>query len=148
MAQYIGYVTHKNQDMTDEMEKLIEPYYEDSIELSDRKLLSLKRVTNYKCTDRRAVKVLLEDLENETTVELVTYFDAKWIFSSPMNERVFWQHVKQNQEQFIEVFNRMRVPVPSQSLHAYKLSFAKSTHLASSKISKLTAIFRGDGKNV
>lgn len=128
--------------MTDEMEKLIDIYYEDSIELPDGKLLNFKRITNHNCTYRRAVRVALDDLETDTTIELGTYFDARWEFTSPMNERIFWQHVKQNDTEFIEIFNRMRMKVPAKEFHAYKIRFQQISENASLGLEKLTQIFK------
>ena len=130
--------------MTDEMEKLIDLYYEDSIELPENRLLCFKRVSNYKCTERQAVKVSIEDLETETSIELGIYFDAVWKFSSPMNERTFWQHVKSNIENFREVFDRMRMKVPGREVHAYKIKFRQLTGRTSSKMDKLTKIFKSE----
>ena len=130
--------------MTDEMEKLIDLYYEDSIELPENRLLCFKRVSNYKCTERQSVKVSIDDLETGTSIELGIYFDAVWKFSSPMNERTFWQHVKSNTENFREVFDRMRMKVPGREFHAYKIKFRQLTDRTSSKMDKLTTIFKSE----
>jgi hypothetical protein len=129
--------------MTDEMEKLIDSYYEDSIELSDDKLLCFQRISNYRCTDRRAVKVSIEDLETRTKIDLATYFDAKWIFCSPMHESMFWQQVKSNSPEFKEVFDRMRVNVPIKELHVYQIKFGQMSDRVSNRMDKLTTIFKG-----
>lgn len=136
--------------MTEEMEKLIDLYYEDSIELPENRLLCFKRISNHKCTDRQAVRVSIEDLETETKTELGLYFDAKWTFSSPMNERIFWHHVKSNIPPFREVFDRMRTKVPGREFHAYKIKFSQLSDRTSSRIDKLTTIFKSelDGTNV
>lgn len=128
--------------MTDNMEKLIDSYYEDSIELSDHKLLCFKRITDYKCTDRKAVKISVEDLETETTIDLATYFDAKWIFSSPMSESIFWQYAKEHRLQFKEVFSRMREKVPGKEFHMYKIRFNQLFGKSSTVHDTLTAIFK------
>jgi hypothetical protein len=130
--------------MTEEMEKLIDLYYEDSIELPENRLLCFKRITNHKCTDRQSVRVSIEDLETETTTELGLYFDAKWTFSSPMNERIFWQHVKSNTPMFRKVFDRMRMKVPGREIHAYKIRFGQLTNRNSDKLDKLTTIFKSE----
>lgn len=130
--------------MTEEMEKLIDLYYEDSIELPENRLLCFKRISNHKCTDRQSVRVSIEDLETETTTELGLYFDAKWTFSSPMNERIFWQHVKSNIPMFREVFDRMRMKVPGREIHAYKIRFGQLTNRNAAKLDKLTTIFKSE----
>jgi len=130
--------------MTEEMEKLIDLYYEDSIELPENRLLCFKRISNHKCTDRQAVRVSIEDLETETIIDLGLYFDAKWTFSSPMNERTFWHHVKSNIPAFREVFDRMRMRVPGREIHAYKIRFGQLSGRTSSKIDKLTTIFKSE----
>jgi hypothetical protein len=130
--------------MTEEMEKMIDLYYEDSIELPENRLLCFKRISNHKCTDRQSVRVSIEDLETETTTELGLYFDAKWTFSSPMNERIFWQHVKSNILTFREVFDRMRMKVPGREFHAYKIRFSQLSGRTSSKLDKLTTIFKSE----
>ena len=128
--------------MTDEMEKLIEAYYEDFIELPDQKFLCFNRVVDYRRTERRAVKVFIEDLENEVTSDLGTYFDAKWSFTSPMSERLFWQSIKANSEKAKEIFYHMREPVPSKEIHVYKIKFKNMSSRATSKLDKLTMIFK------
>jgi hypothetical protein len=130
--------------MTEEMEKLIDLYYEDSIELPENRLLCFKRISNHKCTDRQAVRVSIEDLETETITDLGLYFDAKWTFSSPMNERTFWHHVKSNIPAFREVFDRMRMRVPGREIHAYKIRFGQLSGRTSSKLDKLTTIFKSE----
>ncbi|NBU48420.1 MAG: hypothetical protein EBS34_13475 [Flavobacteriales bacterium] len=130
--------------MTDEMEKIIDSYYEDSIELPENRLLCFKRISNYKCTDRRAVKVSIEDLETETKIDLGLYFDAKWKFSSPMNERTFWLHVKDSIDRFKEIFDRMREAVPIKEVHVYKIRFRQISDRVSSKMDKLTTIFKSE----
>lgn len=134
--------------MTDEMERLIDSYYEDSIELSDHKILLFKRIQNYKCTDRLAVKVSIEDLETETTIELGIYFDAKWIFNLPMSERIFWYNAKIYWNKVKEVFNRMREPIPVKEVHVYKIRFRQASDRATSRLERLTSIFKDeeDGK--
>jgi hypothetical protein len=129
--------------MTDEMEKLIESYYEDSIELPENRLLCFERVLNYKFTERHAVKVSIDDLETGSSIELGIYFDAVWNFSSPMNERTFWQHVKPNIPSFREVFDRMRIKVPRiKEFHSYRIKFRQATDQVSSNLDKLTTIFK------
>jgi hypothetical protein len=128
--------------MTDEMEKLIDIYYEDSIELPDGRLLNFKRIPNHNCTYRRAVRVSLEDLETETTIELGTYFDARWEFTSPMNERIFWQYVKSHTEEFRDIFDRLRIKIPGKEFHAYKIKFQRFSDTASSGLDRLTQIFK------
>lgn len=128
--------------MTEEMEKMIDLYYEDSIELPENRLLNFKRISNHKCTDRQAVKVSIEDLETETTIDLGLYFDAKWTFSSPMNERMFWKNAKENTEEFKEIFDRMRLPIPGKEFLAYRIRFRQLSDRASSKLDKLTTIFK------
>jgi hypothetical protein len=130
--------------MTEEMEKLIDLYYEDSIELPENRLLCFKRISDHRRTERQAVKVSIEDLETETTTELGLYFDAKWTFSSPMNERIFWQQVKANIQMFREVFDRMRMKVPGREIHAYKIRFGQLSGRTSSKLDKLTTIFKSE----
>jgi hypothetical protein len=137
--------------MTEEMEKLIGVYYEDSIELPENRLLCFKRVLNYKFTDRHAVKVSIDDLETGSSIELGMYFDATWTFSSPMNERTFWQHVKSNIHSFREVFDRMRIKVPRiKEFHSYRIKFTQTACSVSSNLDKLTAIFKSkpNGPNV
>ena len=128
--------------MTDEMEKLIDLYYEDSIELPENRLLNFKRVLNYKFTDRQAVKISIEDPETGSNIELGTYFDAAWKFSSPMNERIFWQHSKLNVLAFKEVFDRMRMRIPGKEFHAYRLKFRQLSDHATSGLDKLTTLFK------
>ena len=137
--------------MTERMEKIIDSYHEGSIELADQKLLCFKRISDYKRTDRRAVKISVEDLETETTIELATYFDAKWPFSSPMSESIFWKYAKEHHVKFKEVFDRLRETVPSsKEIHAARLRFSKLSDNTSSQVDKLSTIFKGDsnGQNV
>ena len=136
--------------MTEEMEKMIDLYYEDSINLPENRVLCFKRISNHKRTERQAVKVSVEDNETDTTIELGLYFDAKWIFSSPMNERIFWQHVKSHTPEFREIFDRLRMKVPGREFHAYKIKFGQLSGRTSSKLDKLTTIFKSelDGPNV
>lgn len=130
--------------MTEEMEKIIDLHYEDSIELPENKLLYFKRIVNYKCTYRQAVKISIEDLENGMTIELGTYFDATWKFSSPMNERIFWQNVKSNMLKFKEVFDRLRLPIPtSKEVHAYHIISKKVSMNTSNHFNKFLNIFKG-----
>ena len=145
MEHFIGNV-NKNQNMTDEMEKMIEIYYEDSIELPENHLLTVKRISNHRYTDRQAIRVSLEDLENEKVVDLGLYFDARWSFSSPMNEKVFWQQVKENSQVFTEIFNRLRSSVPGREALAYRVKAKSISTSISQNIQKLTKIFR-DGTN-
>lgn len=126
--------------MTEEMEKLIDLYYEDSIDLPENRLLYFKRISDYRRTERKAVKVSIEDLETETTIELGIYFDAVWKFSSPMNERTFWQNAKSHAEDFKEVFDRMRVKVPK----AHVIRFNMLTGRTSSQLDKLTILFKSE----
>jgi hypothetical protein len=131
--------------MTEAMEKRIDSYYEDSIELADRKFLRFKRIVEYRCTNRRAVKIAIEDLETETTVDLATYFDAKWTFSSPMSESIFWRTVKENMAEFKEVFNRLRESVPSsKEFHMYQIRMGKFASRTSSSLDKLTTLFKSE----
>ena len=136
--------------MTEEMEKLIDLYQEDSIDLPENRVLCFKRIVDYRRTERQAVKVSVEDLETETSIELGTYFDAVWKFSSPMNERTFWQHVKSHTLEFREIFDRLRMKVPGREFHAYKIRFSQFSSRSSSKLDKLTTIFKSelDGPNV
>ena len=136
--------------MTEEMEKLIDLYYEDSIDLPENRILCFKRISDYRRTERQAVKVSVEDLETETSIELGTYFDAVWKFSSPMNERIFWQHVKSHTSEFREIFDRLRMKVPGREFHAYKIQFSKFSSRSASNLDKLTTIFKSelDGPNV
>ena len=126
--------------MTEEIEKLIDLHYADSIELPENRLLCFKRVQYYRHTERQAVKVSIEDLENETSIELGIYFDAVWKFSSPMNERTFWQNAKSHAEEFKEVFDRMRVKVP----RAHAIRFNMLTGRTSSQLDKLTTLFKSE----
>lgn len=128
--------------MTDEMEKLINLYYEDSIELMDGRSLRFKRIPNHNCTYRRAVKVSLDDLETDTITDLGTYFDARWDFTSPMNERTFWLLAKSSQHQFKEIFDRMRMRIPGREFHAYQVRAKQISDYASSSIDRLTKIFK------
>ena len=136
--------------MTEEMEKMIDLYYEDSINLPENRVLCFKRISNHKRTERQAVKVSVEDNETDTTIELGLYFDAIWIFSSPMNERIFWQHVKSHTPEFREIFDRLRMKVPGREFHAYKIRFGQFSGRTSSHVDKLTTIFKSelDGPNV
>jgi hypothetical protein len=124
--------------MTDQIEQLIESYYEDSIELADNKLLCFKRIDNYRHTGRKSVDVSIEDLETGTQIGLATYFDAKWSFISPANEKLFWQTVKLHQLEVKDVFNRMRDRVPS----AYGVKIKSFSSMTSSKLNKLNTIFK------
>jgi len=128
--------------MTDEMEKLIDLYYEDSIELMDGRLLTFKRIPNHNCTYRRAVRVSLDDLETGTITDLGIYFDARWEFTSPMNERTFWLLAKSSQPQFMEIFDRMRMRIPGREFHAYRMRAKQISEYASSSIDRLTQIFK------
>jgi len=144
MENLTGNVINTNINMTNQMEKLIDSYYEDSIEVLDRKLLCFKRLLDYRCTDRRAVNISIEDPETGTTIDLATYFDARWIFSSPMGERIFWQNVKYNSLEFKEVFNRMRESIPVKELQVYQINFRRMSNRTSSKLDKLTTIFKSE----
>jgi hypothetical protein len=130
--------------MTEEMEKIIDSYYEDSIELTENRQLCFKRLLNYRRTERQAVKVSIDDLDNGTSIELGIYFDAVWKFSSPMNERTFWQQVKSNMLEFKEVFDRMRMKLPGREFHAYKIKFGQLSGRTSSKLDKLTTLFKSE----
>jgi hypothetical protein len=136
--------------MTEEMEKLIDLYYEDSIELTENRQLCFKRISEYRRTERQAVKVSIDDLDNGTSIELGIYFDAVWKFSSPMNERTFWQQVKSYTPEFREIFDRLRMKVPGREFHAYKIRFGQFSGRSSSHVDKLTTIFKSelDGPNV
>lgn len=123
--------------MTEKMEKFIDSYYEDSIDLPDHKLLTFKREVDYRRTERRAIHISLEDIETGTTIDLGTYFDARWKFTSPMNERVFWKYVKSNWDQFKILFDKMRGPVPT----TYSLHFKKITERDSSTHEELSTIY-------
>jgi hypothetical protein len=126
------------------MEKIIDSYYEDSIELTENRQLCFKRLLNYRRTERQAVKVSIDDLDNGTSIELGIYFDAVWKFSSPMNERTFWQQVKSNMLEFKEVFDRMRMKLPGREFHAYKIKFGQLSGRTSSKLDKLTTLFKSE----
>ncbi len=128
--------------MTDQMEKLIEIYYEDSISLNDGKFLQFKRVPDYKCTERTAVNVSLEDRETQTIIDLGTHFDAKWIFSSPMNENLFWQAIKQNPTESKEIIKRLRQSLPGKELFAYQLQLKSISWRAAERMDKLVTIFK------
>ena len=130
--------------MTEEMEKLIDLYYEDSIDLPENRILCFKRLLDYRGTERQAVKVSVEDLETHTTIELGLYFDAKWIFSSSMNEIIFWQHAKSHTLEFREIFDRLRMKVPGKEFHACKIKFNKFFGKNSSSLNKLTTIFKSE----
>ncbi len=128
--------------MNKETEELIESYYEDSIELADRKLLIFKRISNYRSTGKNAVRVLLEDLETGTSIDLALYFDAVWKFTSPMGERIFWQTAKIKNESFKELFNRFRLPVQAREIHAYRIMIKKFSNTTSNQFNKLLNIFK------
>jgi hypothetical protein len=130
--------------MTDQMERLIASYYEDSIELADGKLLIFRRIPNYRFTERTAVAVLLEDTETQTTIELGIHFDAKWTFSSPANERSFWQVIKQNSSDSRKIIKQMRLPIPGREVFAYQLQIKSMSGRVVSRIDKLTTIFKED----
>lgn len=107
--------------MIEAVEQLVDKCYEDSIELSDNKWLTFTRKSEYRGTNRAAVIIAIEDLEMGTQTELARYFDAKWHFTIPQMESVFWQSVKEYYSKFKEIFDRVRKPVPSATLLEYKI---------------------------
>jgi hypothetical protein len=123
------------------MEKLIEPYYNDSFEVSDNKVINFERIVNYKGSDRKAVRISIDDIITGTSTELGIYFDAKWYFVSPINENIFWGYVKTYPSQIGEIFSRMRKTIPSsQDLHAYHIKFKNASSRVSQKLQKLSFI--------
>jgi hypothetical protein len=112
-------------------EELLESYYEDTVELIDGKLLSFRRVFDYHCTNRTAIEVSIEDTENQTLTKISTYFDGKWVFSTPVHENLFWTHIKPNYEKVRAIINPREIsPIsePSPALvkfNAATRSFAK-----------------------
>jgi hypothetical protein len=121
MVKTIGKNNFKSKNMNETVEKLIDSYYEDSLELPDNKLLTIKRELNHRSSGRQAIHILLDDLDTGTKIDLGTYFDARWKFSLPMNERIFWKYVKSNWNNFKSLFNKMRGSIPT----SYQLQFKK-----------------------
>ena len=102
--------------MTEEQERKIETFYEDSFVLSSTYNTSvrLKKVCVEKSTkknDKYKVEVYLDDNNNQTTQLLGFYYDAKWKFTIPMYESIFWKMVKdkKNTKRFRTIFDRLRI---------------------------------------
>lgn len=135
----------KQSNMENEMELMIDSYYEDSVELKDNKFLIFKRVNDYRQTDRKAAMAYLEDRTLGTMIELGTYFDASWRFLTPMTERLFWSTVKSHREETKDVFNRIRSKVPeSKDILMYRLHFSKFKSNTLETIDRLKRIFHGE----
>jgi hypothetical protein len=107
--------------MIEAVEQLVDKYYEDSIELPDNKWLIFTRKSEYRGSNRSAVLVTLEDLEMGTQIELAKYFDAKWYFTIPQMESIFWQNIKSYYPKFKEIFSRLRKPIPNATLLEYTI---------------------------
>lgn len=134
--------------MENEMEVMLDSYYEDSVELKDNKFLIFKRVNDYRQTDRKAAMVYLEDRTLGTMIELGTYFDASWRFLTPITEKLFWSTVKSYQDETKEVFNRIRCRIPeSRDLFMYRLHFSKFRTNTAETIDRLKKIFHGEVQN-
>lgn len=128
--------------MENEMNQIIDSYYEDSVELKDNKFLIFKRICDYRNTNRKAAIAYLEDRTLGTTIELGTYFDASWRFLTPITENLFWSTVKGYSEETKEVFKRIRSHVPaSRDIMAYKYQFSKLKIGADETLTKLKSIF-------
>jgi hypothetical protein len=131
--------------MEDELDQMIDSYYEDSVELKDNKFLIFKRVNDYRQTDRKAAMVYLEDRTLGTVIELGTYFDASWRFLTPITEKLFWSTVKAYQKESKEIFNKIRSNVPpSRNLLVYQIQFSRLKKGSSETLNKLRSIFRGE----
>jgi len=131
--------------MENEMEQMLDSYYEDSVELRDNKFLIFKRVNDYRQSDRMAAMVYLEDRTLGTMIELGTYFDASWRFLTPMTEKLFWSNVKSYQDETKDVFNRIRCRIPdSRDLFMYRLHFSKFRTSTAETIDRLKKIFHGE----
>ena len=128
--------------MTTQLEKLLDSYYEDSIELADGKIMLFKKLFNYRVTDRSAIEISLEDLDNHIIIEIATYFDGKWIFSTPTHENMFWSIIKPNYSSIKTIFSRMYESTESRDIFAYRLRFKHAKHSAESQLAKLFQIFK------
>lgn len=129
--------------MTAQLEELVDSYYEDSIELCDGRILCFKRLFDYRCTNRNAIEVSVEDLENQTTINISTYFDGRWVFSTPTHENMFWSYIKPNYSKVKEIIDRMKAACPSKDMLAYRMQINKATHSITGPLAKLLEIFKG-----
>ena len=128
--------------MAPQLEKLLNSYYEDSIELADGRILLFKKIFNYRGTDRPAIEILLEDLDNRVVIEISTYFDGKWHFSTPTHENMFWSLVKPNYSSIRTIIDRMQEALESRDILAYQLRFKQARNSAEAQLGKLLQIFR------
>ena len=129
--------------MTAQLEELVDSYYEDSIELCDGRILCFKRQFDYRCTNRNAIEVSLEDIENQTVINISTYFDGRWIFSTPIHENMFWAQIKPNYSKVKEIIDRMKCACPSKDMLAYRMQVNRAAHSITGPIAKLFEIFKG-----
>jgi hypothetical protein len=129
--------------MTSNLEELLDSYYEGTVELLDGRYLCFKRLFDYRCTNRPAIEVFIEDLTNRATISLSTYFDGKWIFSTPLNENAFWEHIRPHRTEVREILTRLSSAEPSREVLAYKLKFKFLTDSTSDSLFKLLHLFKG-----
>lgn len=129
--------------MKTELEELIDSYYEDSIELYDGKLLCFKRLFDYRCTNRNAIEVSIEDIANQTTINISTYFDGRWVFSTPSHENMFWKYIKPNYNSVKSIIDRMKSSIPSKDLLSYRIQVNKAADSISKPLAKLIELFKG-----
>jgi hypothetical protein len=128
--------------MAPQLEKLLNSYYEDSIELADGQIMLFKKVFNYRGTDRPAIEIALEDLDNHIVIEISTYFDGKWIFSTPTHENMFWSIVKPNYGKIRSIITKMQEAPESRDMFAYQLRFKQARTSAENQLVKLLQIFK------
>jgi hypothetical protein len=129
--------------MTAQLEALVDSYYEDSIELYDGRFLCFKRLFDYRCTNRHAIEVSIEDIENQTITSISTYFDGRWVFSTPLHESMFWTYIKPNFDRVKAITTRMKEAGQSKDMFAYRIQLNKAAQSIASPISKLFEIFKG-----
>jgi len=131
--------------MEEEVEHLIDSYYEDSVEMKDEKFLIFKRISDYRRTERDAAVIYLEDRTLGTSVELGLYFDAEWKFITPMTEKLFWSSIKQYPDKVKEIFDRIRERAPqSKNRMVHQIYFSKLKSRIEGNIEKLSKVFNSE----
>lgn len=89
----------------------------------DNQWLKLNRVTKDSWGKNVTfVDVILYDKVTENERKLATYNFGKWSFKSPMDESLFWKHVKNNPIRFRAIFNRVRKPIKLTEISPFTVS--------------------------